>query len=197
VSEGLTGEGARGEAAGPARGGTALTGSADAPPAPHAAGLARSAEEQAAARRLERLEALFEAGWVFDLPTEAPGERGAEPLSLPELRRVARGPESAALQEENGERPAELSLSGEAAEVAGAVLTAGSVWWALRAGGLVTSLLGTLPTWRHVDLLAVLPDDDGAEAWDRDADEEAQRDEAAFDRLLDDAPSTRPPADRP
>ena len=64
------------------------------------------------------------------------------------------------------------------------VLTAGSVWWALRAGGLVTSLLGSLPTWRHVDLLAVLPDDDGAEGWNRDADDEAERDEMAFDRLL-------------
>ncbi|HMX11882.1 MAG TPA: hypothetical protein PKE61_13335, partial [Burkholderiaceae bacterium] len=165
----------------------------------HPAGVARSAEELAAARRIERLEALFEAGWVLDLPTEAVGERVAEPLGLPELRRMSRTAEGAALHEEADDRPAELSLSGEAAEVAGAVLTAGSVWWALRAGGLVTSLMGVLPTWRHVDLLAVLPDDDGAEAWDRDADddEEAQRDEAAFDRLLDAAPPTRFPIDRP
>jgi len=87
-----------------------------------------------------------------------------------------------------------LQLSSDEVQAVGAMLTAGSVWWALRAGGLVTSLLGTLPAWRHVDLLAVLPDDDGTEAWHRDADEEAQRDEVAFDRLLSSESSEATPA---
>jgi hypothetical protein len=65
-------------------------------------------------------------------------------------------------------------------------LTAGTVWWALRAGGLVAGLLVTLPAWRHADLLAVLPDDEDADAdWDLAEDDEATRDEQAVGRLFE------------
>ncbi|MCK6425287.1 MAG: putative Ig domain-containing protein, partial [Burkholderiaceae bacterium] len=141
------------------------------------------ARERADAARLAQLEELFAAGWELDLEPAA-GERPSETLELAEPSRSGRsaapGGESA-VEEAEGEA---LQLSSDGVQAVGAMLTAGSVWWALRAGGLITSLLGALPTWRHVDLLAVLPDDDGTEAWDRDADEEAQRDEAAFERLL-------------
>ncbi len=60
-------------------------------------------------------------------------------------------------------------LGAPAVRITSTVLGAGTVWWALRAGGLMTSLLVVLPTWRHVDLLAVLPDrDDDEDDWDRD-----------------------------
>jgi hypothetical protein len=151
------------------------------------------AREQADALRLARLEELFAAGWELDVGPQA-GAAPVETLTLAELSRNGRlvlpgtdGGEQEAAAEA-------LQLSSDEVQAVGAMLTAGSVWWALRAGGLVTSLLGTLPAWRHVDLLAVLPDDDGTEAWHRDADEEAQRDEVAFDRLLSSESSEATPA---
>jgi len=55
-------------------------------------------------------------------------------------------------------------------------LSVGAVWWALRAGGLFTSLLTSLPAWRSFDLLPVLNrDDDEDDAYwgfDDAADEE-------------------------
>jgi len=45
-------------------------------------------------------------------------------------------------------------------KVAGAALSASTLWWALRATGLLASLLGSVPTWRQVDLLAILPADE-------------------------------------
>jgi hypothetical protein len=71
-----------------------------------------------------------------------------------------------------------LSLA-NAARAGGLALTAGTVWWALRAGGLATSLLASLPAWQNADLLAVLPDDDDEDPWDPAEDAEAERDEQA------------------
>ena len=83
------------------------------------------------------------------------------------------------------EEPASLGLTlAETVQVAGLSLTAGTVWWALRGGGLLSSLLVSLPAWRHADLLAVLPDDDGAGAWDEAEDDEAARDELAVAQVL-------------
>jgi len=72
------------------------------------------------------------------------------------------------------------------------VLTAGTVWWALRAGGLLTSLLVSMPAWRHADLLAVLPDDEDDNDWDLADDEQASRDEEAVGELLDPAGDGEP-----
>jgi hypothetical protein len=85
--------------------------------------------------------------------------------------------------------PADENESGltlvETAQMTGLALTAGTVWWALRAGGLLTGLLVSLPTWRHADLLAVLPDDEDDADWDLDDDDEAARDEQAVGQLLE------------
>ena len=79
--------------------------------------------------------------------------------------------------------PQALTLA-EVSQITGLALTAGTVWWALRAGGLLAGLLVTLPVWRHADLLAVLPDDAADDAWDL-ADDEAVRDEQAVGHLLE------------
>jgi hypothetical protein len=71
----------------------------------------------------------------------------------------------------------------ETAQATGLALTAGTVWWALRAGGLMASLAVSLPAWRHADLLAVLPDEDDAD-WDLGEDDEAARDEEALRQML-------------
>jgi hypothetical protein len=44
----------------------------------------------------------------------------------------------------------------EAAKVAGAAFSVGAIWWALRAGGLMASLLSTAPVWRGLDPLPIL-----------------------------------------
>ncbi len=85
----------------------------------------------------------------------------------------------------------------EATQATGLALTAGTVWWALRAGGLLAGLVVTLPAWRHADLLAVLPDpsQDGEDndAWDKAEDDEAARDEKAVRQMLETS-SEREPA---
>ena len=95
----------------------------------------------------------------------------------------------AAAQASDMELPMEPTSAGavfiQAAQITGAVLTAGTVWWALRAGGLLAGLLVSLPAWRHVDLLAVLPDEKDEDAWDRGDDEEAVRDEHAVGVMLE------------
>lgn len=79
----------------------------------------------------------------------------------------------------------EGALAAKAAKVIGISLTAGTVWWALRLSGLLTSLMASLPAWRHLDLLAILPDDEEpVSVWDQTGDAEALRDEAAVGNLL-------------
>ena len=91
-----------------------------------------------------------------------------------------------------GDDEAEALSWTQIAGVSSLALTAGTVWWALRAGGLLTSLMVSMPAWRHADLLAVLPDDDDDDAWDLADDEQARRDEEAvgdmFDPTADGAP---------
>jgi hypothetical protein len=48
--------------------------------------------------------------------------------------------------------------SNNAVEATGVAVTAGAVWWALRATGLLASVITSVPAWRQVDLLAVLPE---------------------------------------
>jgi hypothetical protein len=81
----------------------------------------------------------------------------------------------------------------EVTQVTGLALTAGTIWWALRAGGLLAGLVVTLPAWRHADLLAVLPDAEDDEGWDpaegadSAEDDEAARDEHAVRQMLEPA----------
>ena len=63
-------------------------------------------------------------------------------------------------------------------KVTGLAFSVGAVWWAVRAAGLVASLLASSPAWRHVDPLPVLGRDDEEEEgeWDEEtSDEEKDR----------------------
>ncbi len=104
-----------------------------------------------------------------------------------------------------GERVAEFGpnrvegeswLSSDATvRVAGASFGAGVVWWALRVGGLFTSLLASLPAWKQLDLLPILRDDEDEEEDDPDAgvDEDAlAREERALDEVLGSSRQGRP-----
>jgi hypothetical protein len=79
-----------------------------------------------------------------------------------------------------------LELGAVVLQTLGIALTAGSVWWALRATGLVTALLASLPAWRQLDFLPVLAEEEGDDAprWSPAEDAEAARDEAAVERDL-------------
>ena len=73
------------------------------------------------------------------------------------------------------------------AETAAVALSAGFVWWSLRAAGLLTSLLASTPVWRHLDPIAILDDDEDEDLTGRPdgvEDGEAARDEAAARELL-------------
>jgi hypothetical protein len=73
------------------------------------------------------------------------------------------------------------------AETAAAVLGAGFVWWSLRAAGLLATVLASAPVWRHLDPIPILGGDD-REGGDGPApadDDEAARDEAASQELLE------------
>ncbi len=77
----------------------------------------------------------------------------------------------------------------DVAQASGLALTAGTVWWALRAGSLLTGLMVSLPAWRHADLLAVLPDeDDEDDRWEQAEDSESARDERSVDRVFEGQP---------
>ncbi len=83
------------------------------------------------------------------------------------------------------------------AQLGGIALSAGVVWWLMRAGGLLASLLASVPAWRNLDPLPILRRDDDDEddvEWNTDADEEARRDERDVALVLSDEPpfGTRP-----
>jgi hypothetical protein len=84
------------------------------------------------------------------------------------------------------EEAVSLELGNVVLQTLGIALTAGSVWWALRATGLVTALLASLPAWRQLDFLPVLAEeeDDDTPRWSPAEDAEAARDDAAVERDL-------------
>ena len=95
------------------------------------------------------------------------------------------GSDPRVLPPDSDDAPGSLTLA-STASATGLALTAGTVWWALRAGGLLTSLVVSMPAWRHANLLAVLPDDEADEdGWDPTDDEQAARDEEAVGQVLD------------
>jgi hypothetical protein len=61
-----------------------------------------------------------------------------------------------------------VDILSQGAQVTAVTLSVGAVWWALRAGGLFTSLLTSLPAWRSFDVLPVLNDAEGEDdaTWD-------------------------------
>ena len=149
----------------------------------------------AAARAIRPTEAAPVPGLVVELSAASDGTRdllttddgsAASAASRGDGRGAAGSGDAVDAEQRDRDPPA--SMVTQAVRAASAVLTAGTVWWALRAGGLVASLLVVLPAWRHVDLLAVLPDDEEDDPWDRlgDAtDDEATRDEDAVRRVFE------------
>jgi hypothetical protein len=65
----------------------------------------------------------------------------------------------------------------------GVAMSAGLVVWALRGGGLLVSLLGSLPAWRNLDPLPVLAPEEDKPEWDVRDDEEAEQEALAFARV--------------
>jgi hypothetical protein len=92
-------------------------------------------------------------------PTTVPGTSG---LTDPDLLLAARAKviaELAGVLDDEPE-PTRLELAMKSAQVASLALSVGVVTWILRAGGLVSSLLASLPAWRHMDPLPILARDD-------------------------------------
>ena len=56
-----------------------------------------------------------------------------------------------------------------------AIATAGLVAWALRGAGLASSLLISMPAWRHLDPIPVLSPSEAKPDWERDAEEAKRR----------------------
>jgi hypothetical protein len=61
----------------------------------------------------------------------------------------------------------QVEILSQGAQITAVSLSVGAVWWALRAGGLFTSLLTSLPAWRSFDVLPVLSrdEDDDDASW--------------------------------
>ena len=68
----------------------------------------------------------------------------------------------AGLYDEDPE-PTRLELALKSVKLASLALSVGIVTWILRAGGLISSLLASLPAWRHMDPLPILARDDELE----------------------------------
>jgi Domain of unknown function (DUF4347)/Cadherin-like/Right handed beta helix region len=64
----------------------------------------------------------------------------------------------------------------------GVVVSAAVLWWITRAGGLLTALLTSLPSWQHFDPLPILTSTDGRE--DEDWGDENVEDEKELDAVL-------------
>ncbi|MBS1191270.1 MAG: hypothetical protein H6R10_3062 [Rhodocyclaceae bacterium] len=76
-------------------------------------------------------------------------------------------------------------LSAKAGQVLGITMTAGAVLWSMRVSGLLMGMLATVPAWRQLDLLPILPDDEeGERPWRQEGDEEALRDEHSVGDIL-------------
>ena len=107
----------------------------------------------------------------------------ADQVSSGRDAKLATGTMAEASGEVNESVSRELAVS--TAQMTGIALTAGTVWWALRVGGLLTSLMASMPAWRHVDPLPILRDDEDEEVDWGNEDAEAARDEEAVDKVLD------------
>ncbi|HEX7972035.1 MAG TPA: hypothetical protein VF501_07450, partial [Thiobacillus sp.] len=85
------------------------------------------------------------------------------------------------------DRNFKLNLDSEEAKASAMVLSAGAVWWGLRAGGLMASLFASLPAWRSLDVLPVLRDDKEGEESPWDPDEDGRRPAGAVENVPDEA----------
>jgi hypothetical protein len=93
---------------------------------------------------------------------------------------------SSAFPEEGhgGERD-QIKIIMETVEMGGIALSVGVVWWASRVGGLIGSLLASMPAWRHLDPLPIVGRDEEEEKWDEAGDADADADELAVSMVLE------------
>ncbi|MGA7178783.1 MAG: DUF2341 domain-containing protein [Thiobacillaceae bacterium] len=70
----------------------------------------------------------------------------------------------------------QVEIITQGAQISAATLSVGAVWWALRAGGLFTGLLTSLPAWRSFDVLPVLgrDEDEDDASWEFDEDQDSK-----------------------
>jgi hypothetical protein len=102
------------------------------------------------------------------------------PLSMPQLELGSKSP--GPVVEER--RHVEVVVN--SIRVSGMLLSVGAVWWATRAGSLVTSMLASVPAWRDLDPLPVLGEDEEDEQvdWGAPEDDESQKDEEAVSSVI-------------
>ena len=62
-------------------------------------------------------------------------------------------------------------------------MSAGFVVWALRAGGVVGSLVASIPAWRNVDPLPVLAPEEDRPKWTKKKNDDADGDDQATAHL--------------
>jgi len=74
----------------------------------------------------------------------------------------------------------------DSARAAGIALSVGAAWWVGRAAGLLSSLLASTPTWRHVDPLPVLGRgrDDEPTRWGEALEEEERLEDASAGEMF-------------
>jgi hypothetical protein len=76
----------------------------------------------------------------------------------------------------------------ESVEMGGFALSVGAVWWASRVGGLIGSLLSSVPAWRHLDPLPILgrdEDEDDEGGQDQPGGTDADTEELSVSMVLD------------
>jgi len=83
-----------------------------------------------------------------------------------------------------GERD-QIQIIMETVEMGGIALSVGVVWWASRVGGLIGSLLASMPAWRHLDPLPIVGRDEEEEQWYEQQDADADADELAVSMVLE------------
>jgi hypothetical protein len=86
----------------------------------------------------------------------------------------------------HGEEPRKFDFALDSARAIGAALMVGTAWWAGRGAGLLSSLLASTPTWRHVDPLPILGRDrrDKPAGWGEPVAEEEKREEASATEMF-------------
>jgi len=83
----------------------------------------------------------------------------------------------------SGESSGPISLA-EGVQFASVALTAGAVTWAIQAGGLLTSLLVSMPVWREFDPLPVVTEDENKGGDDEEEDDDASGEEMVAARMF-------------
>jgi hypothetical protein len=85
----------------------------------------------------------------------------------------------------------QIQIIMESVEMGGIALSVGVVWWASRVGGLIGSLLASMPAWRHLDPLPIVGRDEEEEQWHERQDADADADELAVSMVLEGAARER------